>query len=68
MRMRFEIFLLVASIVAVVTNVIGLALIGSRNWHFTILDVAADVGAGLVFGLLAQAMSSTLCLREEGFR
>lgn len=66
--MRFAIFLYVALTVAVVTISIGLALTGSPNWHFTILDVVADVTGGVIFALVAQALSSHRALRRKWIR
>jgi ABC-type transport system involved in multi-copper enzyme maturation permease subunit len=51
-------FLSVAVSVAIVTIVIGLALTGAPNWHFTILDVVLDMVGGAVFGIFALALSS----------
>ena len=56
--MKVAMFLSVASIVAIVTIVVGLALTGQPNWHFTILDVVTDVGGGIIFGAVALGLST----------
>lgn len=58
----------VASVIAVVTIVIGLALVGSSNWHFTILDTVVDVVAGVVFGLLAYALTAYVTRSRTGIQ
>ncbi len=46
-------FLMVSSITCSITVFIGLLLSLGPDWHFTIADIAEDVGVAFLFGALS---------------